>query len=508
MRLIHTDSWTPDGETEFSIYQTYNGLDCCLTSEILSAMPDASASASYRFVRAMQGPALEMMLRGIRVDSLARSMAITHLEKEIDQLQGLLNELAYSVWGKGLNPGSALQKRQFLYEAMRLPEQLKLNKATGQRVPTTDRDALEKLSHYFHSRPVIATILALQDRRKQVSILRSEVDHDGYMRTSYNVAGTETGRWSASTNAFGTGTNLQNIPDKLRRIFIAEPGRKLAYLDLEQAESRLVGIKCYQLFRASRYIDACESGDLHTTVSRLVWPDKDWTGRPREDREIAEETFYRDFSFRDMAKRGGHGTNYYGQPFTMAKHLKVEKVLVENFQRNYFLAFPEIRHWHSWVAQQIQMEQRLVTLLDRPRDFFGRSNDDTTLREAIAFEPQSVVGELLNLAAWRVWKAGPRLGVRLLAQLHDAILIDYPDEPENEAATLAEVSSLMRTPLVIHDRTFTIGNDAATGWNWGKFDERRNPGGVKKFPLSRPEARDQRKRPAEWGLDRDLPQFH
>ena len=29
-------------------------------------------------------------------------------------------------------------------------------------------------------------------------------------------------------------------------------------------------------------------------------------------------------TYRDMAKRGGHGSNYMGQPWTMAKHLKVE----------------------------------------------------------------------------------------------------------------------------------------------------------------------------------------
>jgi DNA polymerase I-like protein with 3'-5' exonuclease and polymerase domains len=111
-----------------------------------------------------------------------------------------------------------------------------------------------------------------------VVFLTAEVDADSRLRTSYNVAGTETGRWSSSTNAFGSGTNLQNFPEKLRSVFVADEGRKLAYLDLEQAESWVVGIKLWELFADDRYIRAIEEGDLHTSVARMVWPQLGWTG--------------------------------------------------------------------------------------------------------------------------------------------------------------------------------------------------------------------------------------
>jgi DNA polymerase I-like protein with 3'-5' exonuclease and polymerase domains len=38
------------------------------------------------------------------------------------------------------------------------------------------------------------------------------LDIDDRMRCSYNAAGTETFRFNSSENAFGSGTNLQNIP--------------------------------------------------------------------------------------------------------------------------------------------------------------------------------------------------------------------------------------------------------------------------------------------------------
>lgn len=511
MRIIQTEDWKPSDT--FSTYQVYNGLDCCLTFEVFEEISRRHNHLPeiYSFTRAMQAPALDMMLRGLKVDIVARDQAIKHLEKEVTRLQSILNLYSNAIWGADLNPGSPKQMKDFLYGAMQLPEQYK--RGAGGSTVTANRDALEKLDVYFHARPIIRVILAIRDRTKQISTLRSEVDSDRRMRTSYNVAGTETGRWSSSENAFGTGTNLQNIADKLRRIFIADRGRKLAYVDLEQAESRAVGIKCYQLFGATNYIDACESGDLHTITCKLVWPDElPWTGDKSKDRELAERPFYRDYSYRDMSKRGGHGTNYYGRDYTMAKHLKVETKIITRFQQGYFGAFPEIRWWHHWVAQQLQTEQRLTTFLGRERHFFGRPNDDTTLREAIAYEPQSVVGDLLNLAAWRIWKHGASRNVRLLAQLHDAVLVDYPDD-DNETAYLDFVLDLMKTPLTLtnpdgESRTFIIGSDAATGWNWGKYNDDPRKGGINIGGIRKWKGAEDRTRPQDGGLHRVLPDFH
>lgn len=505
--IYDTSTLTPAGTgNQFSDYQLYNGLDTCLTAEIFESLSTdpAAFNSTYNFERAMQAPALEMMLRGIKVDILARDMAVRKLREELDFLQDLLNQYGSAVWDKPLGPRSPKLK-DFFYEAMQLPVQYKNDK--GVRKPSTDRDALEKLEVYFHAKPIIAAILKFRDIAKQVEFLSSAVDPDGRIRTSYNVAGTETGRWSSSANAFGTGSNLQNFPDRLRKIFIADPGRKFAYVDLEQAESWIVGIKLFQLFGDDRYINAILTGDLHTTVCRMVWSQLPWTGDIKLDKEVAEEKFYRDYSYRDMAKRGGHGTNYYGQPYTMAKHLKVHVSLMENFQAKYIPAFG-IDQWHRWVAQELQTTCQITTLLNRHRTFFGRPNDDTTLREAIAYEPQSCVGDLLNLGAWRIWKHGERHDVRLMAQLHDAVLVDYPDDPAREAEVLDFVKTMLRVPLTIGDRTFVIPSEAASGWNWGKYndDPKRgalNPAGVKKF-----KDREARSRPKGGGLDRVIPGFH
>lgn len=276
---------------------------------------------------------------------------------------------------------------------------------------------------------------------------------------------------SSSKSNFGEGANGQNQTERVKKMYVADPGMKMAYIDLEQAESRIVGALCYALFGESNYLDACESEDLHTTVCRMVWDELAWTGEISHDRKVvADQIFYRHFSYRDMAKRGGHGTNYYGQPFSMAKNLNVDKVVMEAFQLRYFNAFPEIRKWHEWTRQTLQKQGQLITPFGMKRIFFGRTDQDSTLREGIAFVPQSTIGHLMNLGMYKVWKKYPREKVQLLNQVHDAILIQYPEKDENWL--IPELLELIPHPLYARDREVIIPCDAETGWNWAKQDHK------------------------------------
>lgn len=765
--------------------QIYNGLDCCITFEVfeelrsIAAGPhNAAENLLYDFERAMQAPALEMMLRGWKIDEIERQEGAKALRSEIAILQEQLNELAMAVWGYGLNARSPKQLHTFFYQKMKLPPVVTYQK--GIRKESLNRESLERLADYLHARPIVALILAIRETAKRLEVLETEIDPDGRMRTSYNIAGTETGRWcldgdtevltefgwlriadwqhediavwypdrticfeharkvefenteallrvrntrydllatkehrlpfysskgnfgvctvgerkqlhsapicgvltgtfvpveqtrvcvmtqadgsvihdrlirfhfkkerkikrcqqllgeanisfktaigvddstyiyvydppvwmrqsktfdvwclkhnpvafiselqhwdgeldrnghgivyytsnldnaewaktmahlaghfaslrekrtarerwspayriyigvdtstriqsahysqsqesparvfcaettsgfflirrngqiavtgnSSSTNATGTGTNLQNISPPLRRMFIADPGWKLCGIDLEQAESREVGLLLGTLFDDWSYLDACEGGDLHTTVAKLIWPELEWTGEAKADRDIAERVFYRHFSYRDMSKRGGHGTNYMGTDYTMAKHLKVPKQLITTFQERYTEAFP-IRRWHRYVAQELETKQYITTPFGNRRFFYGRPNDDTTLREAIAYGPQSATAIRNNLALWRIWHyMGDR--VQVLGQVHDFNCFQFR-ETEDEREIVAEALRLTSTKMHLpNGRVFDVPGEAKTGWNWGYYQDdttrgRLNLEGMKKF---------------------------
>jgi hypothetical protein len=82
--LYDTSTLTPAGTgNAFLDHQIYNGLDNCITLEVHEALQAIPGNEiTYAFERAMQAPALEMMLRGLKVDTFARDLAVQHLRKE------------------------------------------------------------------------------------------------------------------------------------------------------------------------------------------------------------------------------------------------------------------------------------------------------------------------------------------------------------------------------------------------------------------------------------------
>lgn len=487
--LINTGLMTrghlPYPNTALNNHLVYNGLDSCLTFEVHEALVkelDSASSLIYNFELAMMGPAMAMMQRGIKVDMTLRAEMIGDLEREQSFLESRLNRLAHACWGADLNARSPAQLKKFFGSVLRIP--IPIKKVKGEEKESLDRKVLEGLRVYHFARPFVSHILAIRDRSKSLGVLRSGV-RNGRIHTSYNVASTETGRWSSSEDAFGAGTNLQNVTERLRRILVADPGMKLGYIDLEQAESRAVAALVYELTGDTKYLDACESGDLHTAVAMLTWPEMKWSADLKENKALADDAtrpFYRDFTYRDIAKRLGHGSNYRGSPFGMAQIIPVEAKIIEAFQSKYFTAFP-LREWHTAIAREIQLSGILTTPLGRRRQFFGRRTDDSTIREGIAYKPQSMVGDLLNLGMYRVWRHFAGSPVQLLAQIHDAILIQYPEHLEAEIMSQAQGKLLV--PFTIAGREILIPCDAKTGWNFAKSDKKLftdgNPDGLKSY---------------------------
>jgi len=168
-----------------------------------------------------------------------------------------------------------------------------------------------------------------------------------------------------------------------------------------------------------------------------------------------------------MCKKIGHGTNYGGQPRTLATQSKVDVSLIEDFQPKYFAAFPAHLRWHAWVGQQLREFGYLISLTGRKRWFFGRRNDDSTLREAIAYDPQGSLADILNRGMLKVWK---QRSCTLLMQIHDAILVQFPEEREDDIIPIVREQLSIRLDLR-NGREFIIPYGVQTGWNWGKYSK-------------------------------------
>jgi len=223
------------------VHQIYCGLDTCVTFEVFEALSSLLAGRRgpmtrtnddepewpllYSFERALQAPALDMMLRGFAIDEFERTRGIEDTRASLVVIREQLDLLADAIRGeprRGLNPSSPKQLKEFFYGHMRLPEIWTSQK--GVKKLSLNRETLERLDLYLHARPIISLILAARDLAKRLSVLETEVSYDGRMRTSYNIGGTNSGRWSSSSDVTGTGTNLQNITPELRKMFVADRG--------------------------------------------------------------------------------------------------------------------------------------------------------------------------------------------------------------------------------------------------------------------------------------------
>lgn len=481
MQVIETHKISYDDCDDWEKSQIYNGLDTCITAEVLEALLpqlDTNTASTYAFSKALQAPVLEMRLRGVLVDKARKQEVIDEYYDQIDFLERNLERIVREGIGYyGFKWTSNADLQRLFYQELGIPHVRKLGKLT------VNRDAIESFAQYTSARVLVSHICAMKDIHERIKFLKSDADADGRMRTSYNIAGTNTFRFTSSMSEFGTGRNLQNVEDFMRQIFIADPGMKMAYIDAEQIQSRIVGAIEWNELDDGRYLDACETGNIHTAVARMCWPKLAWIGDIKKDTELAEKPFYRHYSRRFLCKKLGHGSNFDGRPPHMAQQTRIDLPVVEEFHRAYFAAFAHAA-WHEWNREQIESVGQLISLTGHKRQFWGRRNNPDIHREGLAYIPQADESRIVNSGMLQVWR---ERDCQLLLQNHDAIIVQYPGEREDEV--IPKLLKQLRYPVELkHGRTLIIPYGCKTGWNWGEWSE-GNPDGLKAYTVN-----DKRKR--------------
>lgn len=501
MRIIQTHKQEPaDIPTQTERDWVYNGLDCAVTLEVLNTLLtqlDNQTTSTYTFSRELQAPVLEMKLRGVLVDKARKMRVEDEFHEHLDYLERNLDRIVLDGVGMvGFNWRSTGDLKTLFYEKLKVPVIKK-----GFSI-TVDVHALEKMWVYTVARPIISHILAMRDIAKKLSVLKTAIDPDGRMRTAYNIAGTSTGRFSSSFTEFGTGGNLQNVEESLRSIFVADKGYKFAKFDAKSGESFVVGALEWNLFRDDKYLAACQTGDPHTAVARICWPSLPWTGDLVSDKSIAESPYYRHYTYRFMCKKLGHGSNYGGKAATLSQQARLPISVVNDFQPKYFSAFPSHLLWQEWVKNELYRSGNLTSLTGRRRWFFGRRNSEDTLREAIAYDPQGSLADIVNTAMLRIWRERTAI---LMFQDHDALTFMYPQEQEDEIVPKLYASLPVRIELK-HGRELIIPYDAKVGFNKGDYNPDKNPDGLKDYD---PAKGDKRRRTPEVGImDRRIYRAH
>src|ERR1035438_10056670 len=98
MRIIRTDESRPnDILSQEERDWVYNGLDCAVTKEVFEVIHpqlDDYTSTTYDLSRSLQGPTLEMRLRGVLVDQQRKAEVIDEFHDKLDQLESQLTRIA------------------------------------------------------------------------------------------------------------------------------------------------------------------------------------------------------------------------------------------------------------------------------------------------------------------------------------------------------------------------------------------------------------------------------
>ena len=369
------------------------------------------------------------------------------------------------------NAASWQQTWHLLYDLWGIPKQ-----KNKKRVFSVDEECLDRIARKLPKvRELALGIIVAKGTSKQLGFLRSELSPSGRMMYSANVGAAWTARWSFSKNAYKIGTNVQNIAEKNRSIFIAGPGMKLGYFDLVQSDSRVVAYDAED----EAYIAAHETGNVHVVAARIFWPDLDWTGDAAQDKKLAKSwplPWHPDLTYYDQSKKNQHALNFGLSPHGLAMHSHQPLAEAERSYDRYFEWAPRVNAWQRRIIAEVREAGVLTNPLGRRCQFFGMRDDPHTHKQALSFVPQSMTADVLNIALWRVWRDLDPAHVALLAQVHDAILFQFLT-CEEEAVT-REVLARMEIKVPMRGgRTMVIPVEPSTGWNWGKRSD-ANPRGM------------------------------
>lgn len=439
----------PKSISDETQWWTYNCMDCVYTDEVgvaeLQVVQDLHLEKVHAFQQSMFWPVLRTMQRGIRIDLARRNELILEVQDAISKRE----EFLCSILGHPLNPDSPKQMHTLFYRDLRLPVQKIRGKKGVPGAPTLNDDALQKLVLIEPLiKPLVNCIADIRTLGKFLSnFLCRSLDTDGRMRCAYNIGGSESGksapktyRLSSSENAFGSGTNLQNIPSEksksmgkaaargiiaglgdpyqfpnIREIFIPDPGYTWFDMDLERADLFTV---CWEADDAQLKAAMLMGVDIHLLNSFVI------TGKEPPPLEELVETHprYGDHRgpqkyVREFSKVFCHGTNFGGQPRTMAANTGRTVHEIDRAQRIWFGAHPGIPRWHGRVKAQISARRYIENRFGYRWYIFDRV--ESALNEAIGWVPQSHTSIVINRIWERIHRELPE--VEILMQVHDSL---------------------------------------------------------------------------------------
>lgn len=398
----------------------YNCRDCTITMEVVEAIKanivKMGLESPAAFQQRLFNAVLRMMIRGVRIDVANRGKFELELLEEMAAREAWFQ----AALGHPLNPRSPKQMGALFYGdfAQRPIKNYEgnntLNDAAlvtlGEREPLL-RPLIRKIQEYRSLGVFLSTFV------------RAPLDTDGRMRSSFNIAGTDTYRFSSSENAFGSGANLQNVPKggvdddndldlpNIRKLFLPDHGYTFFDIDLSKADLRIV---YWEAGEEEGKAMLKEGKDPYIELAREYFNDPT-IKKYRENG--SDNPKYKTF------KSFAHATHYLGSPRGIAQRIGLTVHETEKTQAWYFGKFPKIKAYQDRIKDEITKRRYIQNSLGYRYYAFNRI-DDATFRAAAAWLPQSSVACIINRGLVNIDDNFKECQV--LLQVHDSLAGQYP----------------------------------------------------------------------------------
>ena len=405
----------------------YAAADAALTWQLIKPLEqDLQQSGLARLFSSLEMPLIpiisDMQQHGVALD-------VDFLQDMSRRLHGTISELESQIYEMGgigkFNISSPKQLNTVLFEVLQLPvEGLKKTKL-GYSTDATTLEALRKEHEIIH---LIVEFRELSKLKSTyVDALPELVNADtGRVHTSYNQAGSATGRFSSSN------PNLQNIPIRtevgreVRRAFVAPPGYVLLAVDYSQIELRVMA----HISEDETLIDAFHRGlDIHRATAATV--------NGIEPQEVTYEQ-------RSFAKRVNFGLMYGMGAFRLARDSDLTRAEAEDFISTYFERMPGVENYIKATKDFVWKHGFTETLYGRRRLYpaiKSNGNRRSTAAEERAAINMPIQGTAADILKQSMINLHGRLAetacdAAMILQVHDELVLEVKEEQLPEVKSL------------------------------------------------------------------------
>ena len=379
-----------------------------------------------------------MEQKGITLDIEELKIYSKQLGEELAVQEIKIHQLA----GEKFNIASPKQLGVILFEKLGLEVSKKTK--TGY---STDNDVLEELEH-----PIGKEIINYRELAKlkstYVDALPETVDQSNRLHTSFNQALTATGRLSS------TNPNIQNIPIKtergqrVRKSFIAAPGKKLLSVDYSQIELRVLA----HISEDPGLIKAFQNDlDIHAATAAEIFA-------VALDQVSKEQ--------RRIAKAVNFGIAYGQGTYGLAETLGIPRKQAADIIEKYFIKFSGIKSYIESTTQKAHEQKYVETLFGRRRYIPELDSSNGMLkkfgeRAAINAPIQGTASDLVKIAMIEISQDQVNnQKLDMLLQVHDELIFEgTPEDIELQAPVIKKIMenvAKLKVPLKVN---YAIGNN-------------------------------------------------